>query len=71
MQRRYMVLYVDMTAARPEPCERLIQIDVDGLSEFQVEDRLLCKAKTAIADQLGIDKGKVAVHAFRLLREAT
>lgn len=71
MIRRYMVLYVDMTATKPEPCEQLVQIDVDGLNELQVEDRLLCNAKTAIADRLGIDKGQVAIHAFRLLREAT
>ncbi|OWJ89341.1 hypothetical protein B6S59_31150 [Pseudomonas sp. A46] len=67
MQRRYMVLYVDMTAERPEPREQLVQLDVSGLTEIQVEDRLLSKAKRSIADELGVGKDKVAVHAFWLL----
>ncbi|MBA6105298.1 hypothetical protein [Pseudomonas monteilii] len=69
MIREYDVLYVNMAAPRLLPVEARIEMQVSGLTEQQIEEQLLIRARIELSRSLKTQKKDIAIHGFTLISE--
>ncbi|UST77261.1 hypothetical protein [Pseudomonas siliginis] len=70
MLRNYTVLYVNMSATIRRPEEFTLSIQVADLSEEQIENTLLDKARNVLSEKLSTSQRQIAIHGFTLISTA-
>lgn len=70
MRRNYTVLFVNMGATIRHPEEFTLSIQVAGLTEEQIENKLLDKARNALSEKLRTSQRQIAIHGFTLISTA-